>query len=100
MTTPIHTLKIKDLGIDTYRENIVFIRSDSHICKSEGFTALTRVVIHKEENKLVATLNMITSDLLEKGELSLSQEAMKRLNVKNGDQVTISHLHSIESCEG
>lgn len=97
MDGAVHSLRIKDLGIDTYRENIVFIRSDSSICKSEGFTALTRITIHSKEKKLVATLNMVTSDLLEKGELSLSQEAMKTLNVKNGDSVTLSHLHPIES---
>ncbi len=37
-----NSLTVKNLGIDTYRENIVFMRADCHICRSEGFTALTR----------------------------------------------------------
>ncbi|MEO6903525.1 MAG: thymidine phosphorylase family protein [Bacteroidia bacterium] len=92
-----HKLKIKDLGIDTYRENIIFIRADSHVCKSEGFTALTRIVIHKNENEIVATLNVVNSAILKDGEASLSQEAMKRLEVKEGDTISLSHLKPIAS---
>ena len=92
-----HKLKIKDLGIDTYRENILFIRADSHVCKSEGFTALTRVVVHKNNNEIIATLNVVHSDLLKEGEASLSSEAMKRLTVLDGDTIAISHLQPITS---
>ncbi|MDQ3108681.1 MAG: thymidine phosphorylase family protein [Bacteroidota bacterium] len=92
-----HTLKIKDLGIDTYRENIIFMRADCHVCVSEGFTALTRVIVHINGNKIVATLNVVNSDIITRGEAGLSIEAIKRLGVKNGDMVSISHLHPIES---
>ena len=92
-----HKLKIKNIGIDTYRENIIFIRADSHICKSEGFTALTRVVVHANRNEIIATLNIIHSDLLKAGEAGLSLEAMSRLNVKEGDIISISHLLPIQS---
>lgn len=92
-----HKLKIIDLGIGTYHESNIFLRADSHVCTSEGFTALTRIVVHKNGNKIVATLNIIHSNLLKDGETSLSQEAMERLGVTNGDTVTISHLQPIES---
>lgn len=92
-----HKLKIKDLGIDTYRENIIFIRADSHVCKSEGFTALTRIVVHKSGNEIIATLNVVHSDLLKEGEASLSEEAMKSLGVQNGESISLSHLQPIES---
>ncbi len=97
MISHTHKLKIKDLGIDTYRENIIFIRADSGISHSEGFTALTRIVIHKNGNTVVATLNVVTSNLLQDGEAGLSQEAMKRLDVKEGDTIAISHLPPIAS---
>jgi thymidine phosphorylase len=93
----IHTLKVKDLGIDTYKENIVFIRADSHVCRSEGFVALTRVVLSKNGNKIVATLNAVTSSILLKGEAGLSKEAMKQLAVQQGDTISISHLQPIAS---
>ena len=92
-----HRLRIKDLGIDTYRENIIYIRSDSHVCKSEGFTALTRMLLQNNGKSIVATLNVVTSDLLSSGEAGLSKEAMKRLDARDGDLITISHLQSIQS---
>lgn len=97
MNNHTHTLKIKSLGIDTYRENIIFMRADCDVCKSEGFTALTRVVVHHNDQSIVATLNVIHSELLHHDEASLSLEALKRLNVKDGDTIGISHLKPIES---
>jgi thymidine phosphorylase len=92
-----HHLKIIDLGIDSYHENILFIRADSEVCKSEGYVALTRLVVHKNGTQIIATLNVVHSDLLKDGEAGLSTEAMIRLKIKNGDSVTISHLPPIES---
>lgn len=91
------TLKIKSLGIDTYRENIIFMRADCDICESEGFTALTRIVVHYQDKSIIATLNVVHSDLLHHNEASLSLEALKRLNVKDGDIIRITHLKPIES---
>ena len=90
-------LIIKDLGIDTYNENILFLKADCTICKSEGFTALTRLEVYRNGNHIVATLNIIHSDLLKDCEASLSSNAMKKLDLKNGDAISIAHLHSIES---
>lgn len=93
----IHKLKVKNIGIDTYRENIIFMRADCHVCISEGFTALTRVIVHKNGDNIIATLNVVQSDIIGNGEAGLSIEAMKRLNVNDGDIVSVSHLHPIES---
>ena len=90
-------LIIKDLGIDTYKENILFLRADCPICKAEGLSALTRLEVQNKGSHIVATLNVIHSDLLKDCEASLSIEAMKSLNVKNGDPITISHLQPIKS---
>lgn len=92
-----HSLRIKELGIDTYRENIIFMRVDCHVCISEGFIALTRVIVNTSINRIVATLNVVNSDIIGKGEVGLSIVAMKRLGVKEGDIIFISHLHTIES---
>jgi len=90
-------LTVKDLGIDTYSENIIFIRADSHVCISEGFKALTRVIVQNNNKRIIATLNVVTSDIIRNGEAGLSFEAMKRLAVKEGDNIIVSHLHPIES---
>lgn len=90
-------LKVKSLGIDTYRENIIFMRQDCEVCRSEGFTSLTRVVVNFEGRSIVATLNVVNSDILHHSEISLSTEAMKRLGVHDGDTIQVSHLKPIQS---
>ncbi|MDO9184788.1 MAG: thymidine phosphorylase family protein [Bacteroidia bacterium] len=93
----IHQLRAKNIGIDTYRENIVYMRADCHICQSEGFTALTRIVVHHNDRSIIATLNVVHSELLDHEEAGLSMEAMKRLAVKEGDCLTFSHLKHLSS---
>ena len=89
----LNKLKIISLGIDTYHENVIFMRSDCPICRSEGFTALTRLVVHHNQNSIIATLNVIHSNLLQENEAALSDMAQKRLLVNEGDFISISHLN-------
>ena len=97
MKDSVNTLILKSIGIDTYRENIVYMHANCHICLSEGFTALTRVVVEFNNRHIVATLNVVHSDLLAPNEAGLSMEAQGRLNAHDGDILTISHLKTIES---
>ncbi len=90
-------LKVKSLGIDSYRENIIFMRADCHICTSEGFKALTRVVVKSASNSIIATLNVVYSDILAENEAGLSLEALKRLGVNDGDEIEITHLNPVKS---
>ncbi|TAL63273.1 MAG: thymidine phosphorylase family protein [Bacteroidetes bacterium] len=93
----LHKLRVKNIGIDTYRENTIYMRADCHICQSEGFTALTRVMVNFSGRSIVATLNVVYSELIHHNEAGLSREAMKRLEVKDGDEINITHLDHIES---
>jgi thymidine phosphorylase len=97
MTSSSHTLKAKSIGIDTYRENIIFMHAECHVCRAEGFSALTRLVVKSKGLQIIATLNVVYSDLIKTDEAALSMEAMKRLNVKDGDPIDIFHLRPIES---
>ncbi|MFA7381435.1 MAG: thymidine phosphorylase family protein [Bacteroidia bacterium] len=90
-------LRIKNIGIDTYRENIIYMRFDCHICRSEGFTSLTRVVVHCMDKSIIATLNVVQSELLQHGEAGLSKDAIRRLGAKEGNMITVSHLQPIPS---
>ncbi len=92
-----HTLKVISVGIDTYRENTIYMRSDCHICKSEGFTALTRLVVKHKDKSIIATLNVVYSEMLTHEQAGLSMEAMKRLKVIDGNIIEILHLKPIES---
>lgn len=90
-------LKVKSLGIDTYRENIIFMRSDCQICISEGFTALTRLVVEHGNDKIIATLNVVGPRWLKNNEAGLSEIAIKRLNIQEGSLIKVSYLKPIAS---
>jgi thymidine phosphorylase len=92
-----HTLLFKDLGIDTNQEFVVFMPSNCHICKSEGFQALTRLSVSLNRSTIVATLNIISSDLLKEGEISLSKSAMQKLKVKDTDLLRVSPVDELNS---
>lgn len=90
-------LIFKNLGINTQQEHVVYMRSDCHVCKSEGFEALTRIKVSNGKKTIVASLNVTESEILSHGEISLSTGAMKALMVKQGDWITVSHLSPINS---
>ena len=94
----IHQLAFKNLGIDTNQELVVFMPASCHVCKSEGFQALTRVTVSFNDKSIIAALNITNDGLLAEGEISLSESAAKKLAVQDGDYLSVSHtepLHSI-----
>ena len=57
-------LKYKHLGIYTQNENVVYMREDCHVCISEGFEALTRIRVSMANRSIIASLNVINSEIL------------------------------------
>lgn len=90
-------LRLRRIGIDTYREHIVFMRADCHVCLSEGFAARSRVRVTVNEKSLVATLNVVHSELLEKDEMGLSECAWNALEAQAGDTATVKHPEPVFS---
>ena len=76
----IHELIFKNLHIDTNQELVVFMPASCHVCKSEGFQALTRVTVSFDNKSIIATLNVTNDGLLREGEISLSESAAKKLD--------------------
>lgn len=69
MTAPVpgretHRLRLRRLGIETYQEPVIYMRSDCVVCRSEGFEAQSRVEIFRDSRSIIATLNVVTSDLM------------------------------------
>lgn len=91
------TLRLKQLGIDTYREPVIFMRKDCAVCSSEGFETRARVRVTLNGRNILATLNTVESNILELGEASLSQHAFQLLNAKEGDEIHLSHPKPLES---
>ena len=97
MTLSKSTLHLKRLGIDTYKEAVVYMREDCHVCLAEGFEVQARVKVSLGERSIIATLNMIKSDFLDQGRASLSEHAWRLLAAREGDEITVTHAKSIPS---
>ena len=68
-------LRLVRAGIDTYQQPVVYMHRDCHVCRSEGFTALTRVLARSGGRELVATLNVVVDDRIEPDVAALSETA-------------------------
>lgn len=95
--TPAGMLRIRRLGIDTYQEPVIYMRSDCDICKSEGFEARSRVEVARGNKRIIATLNVVNRSLLKLDEAGLSEAAWRALNGADGNFVTVSHLAPVQS---
>lgn len=85
------------IGIDTHQEPIIYMRDDCDVCRSEGFSARSRVRVTANRQSVIATLNVVHGDTVPKGYGGLSNIAMKRLGVSPGDPVSVHHAPVTES---
>lgn len=92
--TPLKALR---LGIDTHNELIIYLRSDCPVCRSEGFSAMSRVLVSSDHQHAIATLNIVTGDLLKKGQIGFSEPAWLRLKLENNDSIWLSHPKPVQS---
>ena len=96
-TAAANGLQIRRLGIDTYQELVVYMRSDCHICKSEGFEAQSRVEVTRGDRHIVATLNVVHASLIAIHEIGLSEAAWRALGGLDGEQVSVRHPVPVQS---
>lgn len=99
MDAPFHHtgLCVARIGIDTYQEPVVYMHADCEVCRSEGFAALARVRLSLDGREIIATLNVVHSNLLSKHEAGLSDAAWNALGARPGGLVHVSHPDPINS---
>jgi thymidine phosphorylase len=85
------------LGIDTQNEFIIYMHAECFICKSEGFEAEKQILVSANSHSIIATLNVIHSNILKIHEASLSESAWERLGIKEGDYIHVSHPTPVTS---
>jgi thymidine phosphorylase len=90
-------LRLRSLGIDTQQEFVIYMRRDCHVCRAEGFQAQTRVRVDLNGRHIIATLNVVDSDLLMPGEASLSRSAWRALAAVEGNLLKIAHAPTLDS---
>jgi thymidine phosphorylase len=95
-----HTLKLKRVAIDTYKENVAYLHRDCQVYRSEGFQALSKVKICDESgaHSLLASLNVVdTANVTEPDELGLCIEAFQQLGLPEGTYLTVAHAKAPSS---
>ena len=90
-------LTLRRIGIDTHQEHVIYMRADCHVCLSEGFAARSRVCVSANGKSLLATLNVIRSELLSREEASLSEAAWQMLAAQDGDIIDVTHPQPVAS---
>lgn len=91
------SLRIQRMGINTYQEPVVYLRSDSHVCRAQGFDAHSRIRIGLGDRAVIATLNIVDPPLLAPDRVGLSDAAWRSLGGADGDVALLSHPEPLES---
>ena len=94
MEGSLQRLRLVKAGIDTYQQPVVFMHRDSPVCRSEGFSALSRVLVRCGEREQVATLNVVTDDLFDADVAALSDAAWNTLQPGEGTFAEIRHAET------
>ena len=95
--TSAYDLRLKLLGIDTLQEHVIYMRRDCHVCRAEGFEAQTRLEVSLREQRIIATLNVVDTDLLALDEVGLSTRACQILGAVENENILVTHAPTLDS---
>ncbi len=88
------TLLLRQVAIDTYKENVAYLHRDCKLYRSEGFQALNKIEIHDEKNgtSIIALLNIVDdASLTAPDELGLCEQAFAQFGGQERIAVRIAH---------
>lgn len=98
MNDPPSILRAKRLGIDTLQAPVIYMHADCHVCRSEGFNALSRVQVTNGERSIIGTLNIVFDGLVAKNEVGCSEAAWRLLQpLADAQPLVLSHPRAINS---
>ena len=91
-------LRARRLGLHTQHQPVVIMRTDCHVCRSEGLSARSQVLVSAGGREVQATLFQVEGeDLIALDEVALSETAWTRLGVEVGDAISVTHAPTLES---
>jgi thymidine phosphorylase len=90
-------MRLRRMGIDTYQSPVIYMRRACAVCRAEGFEAQSRIEVRRDGRVVVATLNVVTDDLLADDEAGLSEAAWRLLDAHEGDTAELRHPPLLES---
>lgn len=89
--SPTPTLKARRLGLFTQDDAVVLMRSDCHVCRSEGLGPRSQVLLMANGREVLALLYQVSDSLLGHGEAGLSEAAWARLGIAEGAELAVRH---------
>jgi thymidine phosphorylase len=92
-----NALHLKRMGIDTHEEPIIYMRADCHVCRSEGFSAHSRIRVTTDRASIIATLNVVRDGFVLSTEAGLSDAAWRLIDATPGQVARLSHPRTVES---
>src|SRR3989338_78688 len=92
-------LKLRKVRIDTYKENVAFMRHDCPLCASQGFSSQTKIELGTDGKKITAVLNVTQESFLQPGEVGLCEYAFDKLGLPEGTPLWIAHPAPLVSFE-
>lgn len=92
-------LRLVRAGIDTYQQPVVYMHRECDVCRAEGFTALTRVLVRSGGREVVATLNVVTDHWLGMEVAALSDAAWNALQPGPDAWAVFSHPEPPKSAQ-
>ncbi len=91
------TLRARRLGLFTQHEPIVLMRTDCHVCRSEGLSPRAQVLLSSGGRQVYATLYQVSGELLAIDEAALSEAAWTLLGVAEGEGIEVRHAPPLAS---
>lgn len=93
-------LKLRRVGIDTYRENVAYLHRDCPRYRTEGFQALAKIDIHGNGHHILAVLNVVDDPAIVKlDELGLSEQAYAQLGIAEQCDVRVAQAEPPQSMD-
>jgi thymidine phosphorylase len=92
-----NSLTLRRLGIDTHDEPVVYMRADCHVCRSEGFSAHSRIRVTTPRGSIIATLNIVHDGFFKAGQAGLSEAAWRLLDATPDERATFTHPRTVDS---
>lgn len=85
-------LVARRVGIDTYRENVAYLRRDCPVVRAEGFQVLAKVEVSAGGRTILAVLYVVDDPhLLDACDLGLSAGSLAQLGIDEGSAVRVAH---------
>ncbi len=84
-------LKLRRIGVDTYRENVAYLSRECPLYRAEKFQGLAKIEVAKNGRSILAVLNIVDDPrLLDHDELGLSEQAFQQLALPEGETVSVA----------